>query len=418
MAEAPPAPEVVAEPLYLDDVDDVGELDDSFGMSLYGSAFAPTDGDTADGSDAGNVDAVSDDIPSAVSREAAEASDPLVDRAVVESPAVEVADGSGIPGEAADFLADISLSSSGNGTGTAVGELRSEDAIPEEGQFRPEEAEVAPADAIDSVMEVVDVAAEPEVVTAEPALEPEFEPAEAVVEGSAEAAAGEPAEDVAGVESEADPSFELTVEDAQQAPAEPLPEEAIVEEPVFEGLSVDAADAEEPAPEEPTVHDPPVVEHVVAEAGLPTFELSDHAPAFPDFTPADIGPAEEENTNILGYHPVVSGLPPSSEAFAASQDEIARLAFESEFDLLPVDEDQGVATADLVDEAVATYEEQHAEDINPELVVDDGLMATLPELAKVLIGGGRVSLEDIESVMEEHEQTGQSVARILSTRNW
>jgi len=40
----------------------------------------------------------------------------------------------------------------------------------------------------------------------------------------------------------------------------------------------------------------------------------------------------------------------------------------------------------------------------------------MPPLAKALVEGERVSLGDMESVVEEHDQTGQSIARILTTR--
>ena len=38
----------------------------------------------------------------------------------------------------------------------------------------------------------------------------------------------------------------------------------------------------------------------------------------------------------------------------------------------------------------------------------------MPPLAKALVEGERVSLEDMESVLEEHDRTGQSIARILT----
>ena len=41
----------------------------------------------------------------------------------------------------------------------------------------------------------------------------------------------------------------------------------------------------------------------------------------------------------------------------------------------------------------------------------------MPPLAKALVEGERVSLEDMESVIEEHDRTGLSIARILTSRN-
>ncbi|MDA8366840.1 MAG: ATPase, T2SS/T4P/T4SS family [Actinomycetota bacterium] len=40
----------------------------------------------------------------------------------------------------------------------------------------------------------------------------------------------------------------------------------------------------------------------------------------------------------------------------------------------------------------------------------------MPPLAQVLVDGGRVALDEMESVVEEHVQTGQSVARVLISR--
>ncbi len=73
-------------------------------------------------------------------------------------------------------------------------------------------------------------------------------------------------------------------------------------------------------------------------------------------------------------------------------------------------------TADLVAEAVATFQEQH----HDELAVqdDDGSTATahFPPLAKALVDGGRVSLEDMSAALDEHRLTGQSIARILTSQ--
>ncbi len=73
--------------------------------------------------------------------------------------------------------------------------------------------------------------------------------------------------------------------------------------------------------------------------------------------------------------------------------------------------DSAAETADLVDEAVATFEGQQAE---PDL--EPGVASTFPPLAKALIEGNRVSLADMESVLEEHHRTGLSIARILTAR--
>lgn len=80
--------------------------------------------------------------------------------------------------------------------------------------------------------------------------------------------------------------------------------------------------------------------------------------------------------------------------------------------------DSTAEAADLVAEAVATFQELHPDDQYVEGSSFDGGGATamFPPLAKVLVDGGRVSLEDMSSVLEEHRLTGQSVARILTNQ--
>ncbi len=73
-------------------------------------------------------------------------------------------------------------------------------------------------------------------------------------------------------------------------------------------------------------------------------------------------------------------------------------------------------TADLVDEAVASFEEQHAEAVGGGEVEGDGPTAGFPALAKALVDGDRVDLEDMVSVLAEHAETGNSIARILTAR--
>jgi type IV pilus assembly protein PilB len=72
--------------------------------------------------------------------------------------------------------------------------------------------------------------------------------------------------------------------------------------------------------------------------------------------------------------------------------------------------------ADLVAEAVATYQEQHGE------VADDGDVdgepetASFPMLAKALVAGERVSVDDMRSALEESQISGQNVAHVLMAR--
>ena len=73
-----------------------------------------------------------------------------------------------------------------------------------------------------------------------------------------------------------------------------------------------------------------------------------------------------------------------------------------------------VAAADLVDEVVGEFENQ-SEAVVDTQDVPEGL-AGFPPLARVLVEGERVSLEDMEDVLEERERSGQAIARILTLR--
>jgi len=72
-----------------------------------------------------------------------------------------------------------------------------------------------------------------------------------------------------------------------------------------------------------------------------------------------------------------------------------------------------VAAADLVDEVVGEYEQQ-TETVATEEVAEG--LAGFPPLARVLVEGERVSLEEMEDVLEERGRSGQAIARILTLR--
>jgi type IV pilus assembly protein PilB len=72
-----------------------------------------------------------------------------------------------------------------------------------------------------------------------------------------------------------------------------------------------------------------------------------------------------------------------------------------------------VATADLVDEVVGEFE--HNSELVDVAEVPEGL-AGFPPLARVLVEGERVSLEEMEDVLEERARSGQAIARILTLR--
>jgi type IV pilus assembly protein PilB len=72
-----------------------------------------------------------------------------------------------------------------------------------------------------------------------------------------------------------------------------------------------------------------------------------------------------------------------------------------------------VAAADLVDEVVGEYE-SNSEVVETE-EVPEGL-AGFPPLARVLVEGDRVTLEEMQDVLDERGRSGQAIARILTLR--
>jgi type IV pilus assembly protein PilB len=107
----------------------------------------------------------------------------------------------------------------------------------------------------------------------------------------------------------------------------------------------------------------------------------------------------------------------SSDALESSADQLAQLALTVQDDGNQTGSSTDLA-ADLVAEAVATFQEQHGEEQWNDAIETDPASGTalFPPLAKALVDGERVSLEDIELVLDEHYRTGQSVARILTAR--
>ncbi|HYA69219.1 MAG TPA: ATPase, T2SS/T4P/T4SS family [Acidimicrobiales bacterium] len=78
------------------------------------------------------------------------------------------------------------------------------------------------------------------------------------------------------------------------------------------------------------------------------------------------------------------------------------------------DPDEVALTAELVEEAVAEYEQSEGHRVRDEEV--DAELADLPPLARVLVHGERVSLADMRAVIEERDRTGQAIARILTSK--
>ena len=142
-------------------------------------------------------------------------------------------------------------------------------------------------------------------------------------------------------------------------------------------------------------------------------ELLRYESAFlPDEHLLDEGPPTNgHNAHLPRTIEIGSHLASAPDALSTSASELARLASTVSTPTATQQHDSAAETADLVDEAVATFEGQQAE---PELLT--GTTSTFPPLAKALIDGNRVSLADMEAVLEEHDRSGRSIARILTAK--
>jgi type IV pilus assembly protein PilB len=104
--------------------------------------------------------------------------------------------------------------------------------------------------------------------------------------------------------------------------------------------------------------------------------------------------------------------PPGSQAAAGDVPATGEGNAGAQTDAAPP-EDEVTATADLVEVAVAEFEHAGG-DVGRETT--DSELASFPPLGRALIEGKRVSLEDMDSVLQEHNTTGQTIARILTAR--
>jgi type IV pilus assembly protein PilB len=170
------------------------------------------------------------------------------------------------------------------------------------------------------------------------------------------------------------------------------------ESELFGGPSVES-DLSFPLPPEPTAEAEPVQTGDDTSGLLETLEPA--TSLVPEF--------ESNATN--------PDLKASSDALKSSADQLAQLALTVQDDGNQTGSSTDLA-ADLVAEAVATFQEQQGEEQWNDAIESDpaSVTALFPPLAKALVDGERVSLEDIELVLDEHYRTGQSVARILTAR--
>ena len=156
---------------------------------------------------------------------------------------------------------------------------------------------------------------------------------------------------------------------------------------------VSVSTAPSPMSTEPEVSDAPLShqrpEDVLA-AALEAIDTTLGTNRVADLTPASADPIASEG---LG----VDDLPEIDQLVEAPAETV----------------DDVVAAADLVDEVVGEFEQKS--DVVDNEEVPEGL-AGFPPLARVLVEGERVTLEEMQEVLEERARSGQAIARILTLR--
>ena len=140
-------------------------------------------------------------------------------------------------------------------------------------------------------------------------------------------------------------------------------------------------------------------------------------------TLGDVSSTLEPATNVLPTFGAGSDAPEPplmvTNDLALGSNDLEQLARTVQGSVDNADEDSTVLAADLVAEAVASYQEQHGEvqSFDPDGSEASSATAHFPPLAKALVEGDRVSLSDMEAVLEEHRESRQSIARILTAQN-
>ena len=138
-------------------------------------------------------------------------------------------------------------------------------------------------------------------------------------------------------------------------------------------------------------------------------------------------PILEPATSVLPeFGAVTDGLDDqgSPAVLAVTADELSVLARNLEDEMPGIDQtadsgnDNVASAADLVAEAVATFQESLGDDEAPAPppTSDSSDLSKFPPLARALVEGDRVSLEDMEGAFEVHQRTKQSIARILTSQ--
>lgn len=190
---------------------------------------------------------------------------------------------------------------------------------------------------------------------------------------------------------------EVELQTIETSPFEPLPDAPAANGNGGHAVVEESAEVE-PYPDDEG--DPPWQDLMESPARVETPSETLSVGAFPADDPlVDLEPVQAPSDNLSSMLPSfdttdpsatdVEGVPampdlgPASEMLTASADELAEFARSVDIPLLSDGMDSVSATADLVEEAVASFEEQHLDS-----EIDPDFASTMPPLAKALVEGG------------------------------
>jgi type IV pilus assembly protein PilB len=126
-------------------------------------------------------------------------------------------------------------------------------------------------------------------------------------------------------------------------------------------------------------------------------------------------PPPESDADTVPLEPATSLLP--TFGFAEPRPDEAEVVVAERVDADSWAASTGSDAADLMAEAVASFEEHRWEgQFEDSSGQGSPITSAHPPLAKALLDGERVSPEDMREVLEEHDRTGQSIARILTAK--
>ncbi|MHB1503916.1 MAG: GspE/PulE family protein [Acidimicrobiales bacterium] len=180
------------------------------------------------------------------------------------------------------------------------------------------------------------------------------------------------------------------------------------------------AQVAEPEVTESLIAEPPAMDQVGPEPQVtPVAQVAEpEVTEPPEAKVTEAKVTEAKVTEAPGTTGVAPPIPPFPSANGSAEAEVGDMptAVPDYPEYLQPGEDDTAAAADLVETAVAEFEQSGGAVFAPEGAASDEDLGYLPPLARALVEGGRVLLADMQAVVAEHAATGQSIARLLTAR--